>query len=203
MREPREIAAIVLAAGASCRFGSDKLSYPVTLEGATLPIAAHSLLPWLETFNCVTVVVRRGSGAFRQVIETALGLKQPGRIRWVECADAARGMAFSLACGVRANPNAAGWLIGLADMPLLPKDAVAGVRAALSSGAALAVPTSGGAWGHPVGFSSGYREELLTLQGDGGARPLIERDAGKVMQVKIGDAGIFLDIDFPGDLRKV
>ena len=67
------IAAIVLAAGASRRFGSDKLLHPLTLRGVTLPLAAHSLLPWLEIFGHVTVVVRPGAERFCSAIETALG----------------------------------------------------------------------------------------------------------------------------------
>ena len=191
----------MLAAGASRRFGSDKLLHPVTLRGVTMPLAAHSLLPWLETFGDVTVIVRPGAETFCSAIEMALGEIKSAPIRWIECADAAQGMASSLVCGVRANRDAAGWLIGLADMPAVPKVAIAGVHNALLDGAALAAPSRAGRRGHPVGFASRYYDELLALHGDNGARRLLERDRSDVVDIKIDDTGIFADIDVPGDLR--
>ncbi len=200
------VAAIVLAAGASQRFGSDKLLYPVTLRGVTLPLAAHSLLPWVETFAQVSVVVRPGSNVFRSAIEAALGIGKGGAnksagINWIVCADAAQGMSASLACGMRANLDAEGWLIGLADMPSVPVEAITRVRKALSAGADIAVPARAGRRGHPVGFARQYRIDLLALQGDVGARRLLERDKSKVVNIEIEDAGIYADIDVPGDLR--
>jgi molybdenum cofactor cytidylyltransferase len=196
-----EIAAVVLAAGASRRFGSDKLLHPLTLRGVTLPLAEHSLLPWLETFASITVVVRLGGESFCSALEIALGATKSAQIDWIECPDAAQGMASSLVCGVRANRDAAGWLIGLADMPAVPSAAIAGVRDALMAGAALAAPFHDGKRGHPVGLASHYYDELLLLQGDNGARCLLERDKSIVVEIKSGDAGIFADIDVPGDLQ--
>jgi molybdenum cofactor cytidylyltransferase len=198
-----DIAAIVLAAGSSRRFGSDKLLHPVTRKGATLPLAAHSLLPWLDVFAQVTVVVRPGSEAFRDAIAASLGPSTPAALRWIVCQDAEQGMAASLACGVRANRGAAGWLIGLADMPAVPMSAIAGVRDALITGAALSAASRDGRRGHPVGFASRYYEELLALRGDAGARGLLERDRSSLVQIEAGDDGIFADIDVPGDLSIV
>ncbi len=195
------IAAVVLAAGASRRFGSDKLLHPLTLRGVTMPLAAHSLLPWLETFGQITVVVRPGAESFCSAIETALGGTRSEQIDWIECADAAQGMAASLVCGVRANSDAGGWLIGLADMAAVPVSAIAAVRNALLEGAALAAPSRAGRRGHPVGFASHYYDQLLDLQGDNGARRLLERDKSHVTDIRIDDAGIFADIDAPGDLQ--
>ena len=199
--DPHGFAAIVLAAGESRRFGSDKLLHPLTLRGMTMPLAAHSLLPWLETFGPVTVVVRPGADAFCSAIETALGMVKSAPIRWVECLGAAQGMAASLVCGVRANRDAAGWLVGLADMPSLPSAAITGVRDALSAGAALAAPSRSGRRGHPVGFASHYYDQLMDLKGDNGARRLLERDSDSVIEIRVDDAGILADIDSPGDLR--
>ena len=199
----------MLAAGASQRFGSDKLLHPLTRYGATLPLAAHSLQPWLASFGQVSVVVRPGSNMLRSAIEAALGIgkgnaQRPAAINWIECADAAQGMAYSLACGVRANRDAAGWLIGLADMPSVPLEAIARVRNALASGgAAIAVPAYAGKRGHPVGFAREYRIELLALQGDAGARHLLQRDRSRVLEIEFEDAGIFADVDVPGDLMQL
>jgi len=198
----------VLAAGASQRFGSDKLLHPVTLRGATLPLAAHSLLPWLESFERISVVVRPGANMFRSAIEAALGIGKGGAdksaaVNWISCPDAARGMAASLACGVHANLDAEGWLIGLADMPSVPVEAIMRVRKALSTGAAIAVPMHAGRNGHPVGFARQYRIELLALQGDAGARHLLNRDRSEVVEISIDDAGILADIDIPDDLKRL
>lgn len=167
-----------------------------------MPLAAHSLLPWLETCGRVTVVIRSGAEKFCDEIEAALG-GRAAAIRWAVCEDAAQGMAASLACGVRANNDACGWLIGLADMPAVPQSAIARVRVALLDGAALAVPTHNGRRGHPVGFAARYRDELLSLRGDAGARQLLERDSSSVAHVEVGDGGILADVDTPADVRQL
>ncbi len=193
---PDSIAAVVLAAGFSRRFGSDKLLHPVALDGRAMPLAALSLQPWLEIFDNVCVVARPGMET--QAVSDALG-SDARRLHWEVCEDADQGMAASLACGVRAYAGAAGWLIGLADMPFIPASAIAGVKDALVNGALLAAPSRCGRHGHPVGFSSRYRDELLALKGDRGARHILERD--QVAEVEAENDGIFADIDRPGDLK--
>lgn len=199
MADSANIAAIVLAAGSAQRFGSNKLLHPVTLDGTTLPLAAHSLRPWLQVFSRITVIVRTGSEAFIHAIEQASA--STGHIDWAICPQAETGMAASLADGVRKNRDAAGWIIGLADMPQLPLAAIRDVRQALTEGAFLAAACRAGKRGHPAGFSARYRDELLALRGDSGGRHIFERDAALVHRIEIPDDGIFTDIDSPNDLK--
>lgn len=203
MPEKSEIAAIVLAAGASRRFGANKLLHPLTIDGVTVPLAAHTLLRWLKAFEQITVVVGKGSDQFRNNIDTALGKLSASAIRWVVCENSALGMSASLVCGVSSNFNASGWVIGLADMPKIPPTAISGVRDALLKGANLAAPLSNGKRGHPVGFASRYKEDLLSLRGDTGARQILEREKANLVQVKIEDNGIFEDVDTLTDLQNI
>jgi molybdenum cofactor cytidylyltransferase len=198
-----EIAAIVLAAGASRRFGTDKLLCQFELNESTLPLIVHSLKPWLKVFGQVTVVVQPDTRDFCRDVEHALADEEVAGIRWVECRNAAHGMASSLVCGVAANIAAAGWMIGLADMPSVPQTAISHVRNAIEAGALLAAPFYDGKRGHPVGFSAAYGDELLALQGDTGARSLLERDAALLQRVAIEDRGILIDIDRPEDFMNL
>jgi molybdenum cofactor cytidylyltransferase len=112
-------------------------------------------------------------------------------------------MASSLVCGVAANITAAGWMIGLADMPSVPETAISHVRNAIEAGALLAAPFYDGMRGHPVGFSAAYGDELLALQGDTGASRLLERDAALLHRFEIEDRGILIDIDRPEDFMNL
>lgn len=196
----KEIAAVVLAAGASRRFGADKLLHPVKVGDGAKPLIACSLLPWLEAFSQVTVVVRADSDELRRQVEQALGPEKAAGIRWRICPDAVLGMSASLAAGVAYNPSADGWLIGLADMPAVPSAIIGEVRDAIASGSPLAAPYCDGQRGHPVGFAARYRNELLALQGDTGAREILKREAGSLLRIDTTDPGIFTDIDIPEDL---
>ena len=110
-------------------------------------------------------------------------------------------MGHSLSAGIAANRDAIGWLVGLADMPAVPKAAIATVRDAIVHGAPLAAPFQEGRRGHPVGFAAAYRDELLALQGDHGARAILLRDSAKIERITIKHPGIFADVDTLADLQ--
>jgi len=118
----------------------------------------------------------------------------------VVCQNADTGMGASLAAGVAASADARGWLIVLADMPAIQVSTQQRVVQALDNGAVLAAPFHAGQRGHPVGFLSSVRDELLALSGETGARDILARHAAALTRLEVDDAGILLDVDTPADL---
>jgi molybdenum cofactor cytidylyltransferase len=186
-----EIVGILLAAGKGLRFGSDKLLHPLDDGILMARRSARSLRAALP--KSVAVVRRAESPLARFVAEEGL--------RVVACGAADKGMGASIACGVAAQPEAAGWVICLADMPFVRPDTIAAVAQALRQGAVLAAPLHAGLRGHPVGFGRRFRDDLLALNGDRGGRSLIAAHAEQLQLIQTDDAGVLLDVDVPGDLR--
>ena len=180
------LSGIVLAAGSSSR-----------MEGAN-----KLLLPWQN--QCVLqVVVERVcevglgeviavTGHQRAEVEEALS-SYP--VRLVHNPDFAEGMAASIRVGVEAAVGEKGYLFALGDMPQIAGNTMLKVAEALKSSETIAVPVSNGRRGHPVAIGSAYRNALLSLTGDRGARPVLAKNAANVVEVPVEDEGIFVDVD--------
>jgi molybdenum cofactor cytidylyltransferase len=186
----RRIVGLLLAAGASRRFGADKLAHALPHGVVVAVQAARHLKAELER---VVAVVRPGSEA------TAQALAAEG-CEVVVCEQADEGMGASLACGARAAGEVAGYLVALADMPFVRPSSIAALRDALAGGAALVAPFFRTRRGHPVGIAGRFRAELEALRGDEGARGLLAAHAAELLKVPVGDPGVIRDIDTPADV---
>jgi molybdenum cofactor cytidylyltransferase len=85
-------------------------------------------------------------------------------------------------------------------MPRIKPATVKSVISALQQGALIAAPVYKGERGHPVGFGAALRDELLALDGDAGARALLERHREAAQLIECDDPGILIDIDRKSDL---
>jgi len=184
------VVGILLAAGSSSRFGSDKLMHALP-HG--VPIAAQAARHLKVEIERVIVPVRPGSDALAAV------LGQEG-CETVVCANAAQGMGASLACAVAAASEGDAYLIALADMPFIRASTVAAVRDTLAAGARLVAPYFRARRGHPVGLAPEFRAELMRLAGDEGARKIVAAHAAELVKIPVGDPGVLRDIDKPSDL---
>jgi molybdenum cofactor cytidylyltransferase len=111
----------------------------------------------------------------------------------------AQGMGASIATGVAATADAAGWLILPADLPLVQADSLCRVAEALAQHTVVA-PWVQGQRGHPVGFGTVCREALLALSGDQGAKSVMQQHAP--WRLELDDIGCILDVDTPDALAE-
>jgi molybdenum cofactor cytidylyltransferase len=189
-RNQKVIAAILLAAGAGKRFGGDKLLHPLE-DGVA--IAAHAARNLLAATPDVIAVVRWGDFPLYDMLE-----QEGCQVTMFQ--GAARGMGATLAHGVGQARAADGWVIALADMPRISPGSIRKVVAALEAGAVIAAPVYQGERGHPVGFSAPLRDELLALDGDEGARAVLDRHRDALQLIECDDRGVLYDIDRKADI---
>lgn len=186
------IQGILLAAGASRRFGADKLTQRLP-DGEQVAVrACHNLL---SSTDKVLAVVRPNSPVLA-------GQLQDLGAEIVVCSAAESGMGTSLAFAIRACPHASGWVIALADMPWIMPTTIEKIANELRTGAKIIAPCWQGQRGHPVGFSKIFGSELAQLQGDKGAKSLLQTHIQQLKLIDCNDPGVLQDIDHPTDLSK-
>ncbi len=181
-----DIVGVLLAAGASSRFGGNKLLHPLH-TGLEVGVAAAQRL--IAVIPESLAVVKPDDDALPPLL-AAQGLTIVVNDR------AGEGLGTSIACGVAAAPQANGWVVGLADMPLIQSATIELVSNRLRNGAAIVAPVYHGQRGHPVGFSTRFFNELTHLQTDRGARHLLEQHADILDLVTVDDRGVLMDVDY-------
>ena len=191
----RNVAAVILAAGRSTRMGGpNKLL--AELGGKTLVrIVTEQAL----ASKAQRVIVVTGHQA-EQVEKALQGLK----VKFVRNPNFAEGLASSVKVGIAAVAgDADGAVICLGDMPLISGHLIDQLIEAFAPdrGHLIAVPVSDNKRGNPVLWSRRFFNELMTLDGDIGARHLIARHSEAVMEVPVEGFGAFLDIDTPQALE--
>ena len=188
-----EVAGILLAAGNATRFGGRKLLHPLP-DGVPVGIAAAANLG--RALKKTIAVVRQVDMALIEPLKS-LGFDVVVNSR------ADMGIGTSIAAGVRAAGDAAGWLIVLADMPWIDPVTIREAGSRLAAGASVVAPVYGGKRGHPVGFSRKWRDQLLALSGDRGAQGLVAAAGDEVELFDTQDPGVLLDVDHPRDVSRM
>jgi molybdenum cofactor cytidylyltransferase len=184
------ITGILLAAGKGTRFGSQKLLARLSDGRYVVEASAANLL---AAVGRVIAVTGRDERLMRVLDDCGCQVVVNER--------AAEGMGTSIGAGVGASLAADGWIIALGDMPFIQPTTVEKIKLTLVEGAAIVVPTHEGKRGHPVGFARQYGDALSLLEGDAGAKKIIDANIGLAQMVEVGDTGIFADIDVVADLK--
>jgi molybdenum cofactor cytidylyltransferase len=188
------IAAIVLAAGQSRRCGENKLLAKVGGK----PVVLHAVDAALDGGAApVVVVLGHQAARLRRVLA--------GRaVRGVFNPDYGSGFAASLKTGLAAvwDFPLRGLLLCLGDMPLIGPEHVAALIDAYQQAGAnrVCIPEHAGSLGHPRLFPPRLLPGLMTAEGDGGPKVLL--DTEDILRLPMDEA-VIADVDTKTALRAI
>ena len=191
----KRITAVILAAGASTRFGQPKQ----LLDWNGVPLLAHAADVALETELASVIVVL---GCQAQAARAALSTRPVQAVmnwRWEQ------GLSTSVQVGLAALPPTTEAVIFMqCDQPLVTPDLLRALVARFEeTGAPIVHPTHAGQRGTPTLFARRLFPELATVSGDEGGRSLIAHYTEKAATVEVPDPDVLADIDTPTDYERL
>lgn len=184
------IAGVLLAAGGARRFGSQKLV--ATFAG--VPLVRHAAEALSRATDSLLVVVGRDADAVRASLRGIDAVI-------VENTDWSTGLASSIRCGVAGvRPDTEAIVVALGDQPGIGSAVIERLIARWrESGLPIAAVRYQGQRGHPVLFDRSLFPEIAMLEGDVGARGLIDLSPDRVTYVDV-DEPMPVDVDTRRDL---
>lgn len=188
------ICAVVLAAGLSSRMGVQKLLLP--FGGKT--VIGHIVDQILaSSIDEVYVVV----GHEPERISAELS----GRaVSVVHNPDYKSGMLSSVRSGLQNLPEKCrAVMVVLGDQPSITTELVDQmIKSFTATEKNILVPLYEGKRGHPLLFSSLYRDEILTHYDNIGLRGLLHNHPEQVFELTVSTASVLCDMDYPEDYQR-
>jgi len=200
------VSAVILAAGKSTRFPTNKLLYEVVVDGVKGPLIRHTVSKFVESgvFNEVLVVLGFQADLVKEVLK-GLG------IRFVINEDYELGMSSSVIRGVKAVSSEANLVaVHPGDVPYIKvatiRTLVDHAKELLKSGNTfILVPRLSSIMrgGHPLIIGKGLLEEVYRIsEAELGLKGFLRRNADKIHYYDTDDIGILRDIDTLEDLKR-
>ena len=182
-------AAVILAAGASTRLGEPKQL--ITIHGETL-LARTIRIAQESGVDEVFAVLGANAEALRAHAHIATIVENP---HWQQ------GMATSIRAGITAASAYDAILLLTCDQPAVTPFHLLQLLVASEEGKRIAASTYAARTGVPAIFPQKYFPELLTLEGDNGARHLLREHQDEVVKVVLENGE--LDLDTPQSLQAI
>jgi len=192
-------AGIILAAGASVRFGQPK---------QLIKLRDKYLIEWVldAALNSRLQTVVLVLGHEHRAILRALGTKAdyPG-LNVVINPNYHDGQSTSLKAGLTCVRQAfSSVMYLLADQPLIDSDTIDRMLDQFhNSDKDICVPVFEGRRGNPTIFRQPIYEEIMMIDGDTGARNIIAKKTERVLYAEVEDPKCFFDIDSQEDLKNL
>lgn len=188
----QRIAAIVLAAGGSSRFGTPKQLHQYAGE----PLIGRATSAALDAgANEAIVVLGSDANDVAKPLDGVLHVRTVINENW------RTGLASSIRVGLLAITDADGVLITLADQPLVDSAALKKLIGRFDDNHRIIASGYDDTTGVPAIFGKEYIDELKTLTGDHGAGKWIQSRISEVTIVPLEAAAI--DIDTPADAARL
>jgi molybdenum cofactor cytidylyltransferase len=182
------VAAIILAAGRSERMGAFK---PLLPFGPKTVI--ETCIENMRSGGVQTVVVVVGQDPRAEKLKAHL---ENSQVTFAINPDPASEMSASIACGVRALADGIqAVVINPVDHAAVPPDVIATLVNEWQQGAPLVKPTWQQRGGHPVLIDLRFRDELLSLDPEGGLKAFFSDHQSQVKRVEVNSNFIARDMD--------
>ena len=183
--------AILLAAGQSKRMnGENKL----TKEIQDIPLIKHSVKNILASSIDELIVIL---GYQKEIIEKIIDKNE--RIKFAFNVNYENGMASSIKTGLNnLSEKTEAFFICLGDMPMVNSD-IYNQLIQSKNNKEIIVPTYNGQQGNPILFSKSIKEKIMTIQGDVGAKKILELNKNKILNVEVGNQSIRKDFNTKDD----
>ena len=188
------VTAVILAAGGSNRYGECKQL--VKINGSSLVRIAVDKLSALFSNDRITVVVGANSEAVARTVGD-LPVKVVLNEHWQQ------GLASSLKAGLNSvEPDCRAVMITLCDQALVTGDHLRRLLDLwLACPSEITASAYAGTVGTPAVIPAEFYPQVLALEGDTGAKSILENNTGRVRTLSIPEAEF--DLDVPADLEKL
>ena len=181
------ISAILLAGGQSKRmYGENKLTKKI--QG--IPLIKHSVKNILASPVDELIVVL---GYQKEIIEKLIDKNE--KIKFVFNNNFESGMASSIKTGLNnLSEKTEAFFICLGDMPMINQD-VYNQLIRSRNNKEIIVPIYKGQQGNPILFSKSMKSIIISIEGDIGAKKILEQNKDKILKVKIDDINVTKDFN--------
>jgi len=181
------ISAIILTAGASSRMGKHK-----------------AFLKWNGLTFLETICYNLSKQEFLQIvlvsnssINNFCQLKVAKNVECIENLHPEKGMLSSFRCGLnRLKFKSTNVMLCLVDHPAVEHETYRKLCKKARKNK-IVVPVYKGKRGHPVVFGSDFISELMKRECPEGAKTIVKSHPESVLEIKVNDKGILIDIDTP------
>ena len=190
--EKTKLALIMLAAGNSRRFGSNKLMYEV--DGIPM---------YLRTLRQIWRAAEKIPGSRIILVTQSQQMDIINEAKKIGAEilfnlHPERGISSSMQIGLKSAKDADACLFTVADQPWLTAETIIALYDAFQSeNKGMACTVWGEKTGNPCIFSEKYYKELMAISGDKGGKQIIKKHPEDVAYLKISDERELQDVDVP------